>query len=300
MAENEALKSDIIVLCIGEDTYTETPGNIDNMMLSNSQMELADRLLKTGKKLILVYVGGRPRTITKIAKQATAVLIAFLPGNRGGDAIADIIFGEYNPNGRMPITYPKGPNGAMTYDYKPIENWETGLGEDVASYFDALYPFGHGLSYTSFSYSNLILDKTTIIEPESMTGSVTVTNNGSKLGKETVIVYLNDEYGSLTRPNKQMKFFLKIELRPGESKIVRFELTRYDMSFINLKNERIVESGKFNIFVDNLTASFQLSVTPTTTTTTTTITTKTLLNGINSLKFNQVILFSLFILAFLF
>ena len=106
------------MLCIGEDTYTETPGNIGNMMISDSQILLADRLLSTGKPVIVVYVGGRPRTITKIVQKAAAVLIAFLPGSRGGDAIADIIFGDYNPNGRMPITYPKGPNGAMTYVYK--------------------------------------------------------------------------------------------------------------------------------------------------------------------------------------
>lgn len=245
---------------VGEDTYTETPGNIDNMMLSEAQTQLAEQLLNTGKPVILVFVGGRPRTITSIVNRAKAVLIAFLPGNRGGDAIADILYGDYIPNGKMPITYPKGPNGAMTYDYKPLEGYETFNGVDVASYFDAIFPFGHGLSYTSFVYSDLVLNQASIIEPNNVTGRVTVRNSGIYTGKETVIVYLNDEFGSLSRPVKQMKFFKKVTLSPGQSETVNFELTRYDMSFINLKNQRIVESGKFNVYVGNLTASFQLTV----------------------------------------
>ena len=264
--DNEKIKNtaeqaklyDLVVLCVGEDTYTETPGNIGNLMLSDSQLLLADSIINTGKKVILVYVGGRPRTITNIVKRVNAVVIAFLPGNRGGDAIADVIFGDYNPNGRLPITYPKTPNGAMTYDYKPLENWETWLGEDVASYFDALFPFGHGLSYTNFEYSELKLDQATVLESSSITGSVKVKNTGNRPGKETVIVYLNDEFGSLSRPIKQMKFFKKLSLNPNQQETVTFEITRYDMSFINLKNERIVESGKFNVYIDNLKTSFEL------------------------------------------
>lgn len=146
----------------------------------------------------------------------------------------------------------------MTYDYKPLENFETWTGENVASYYDALFSFGHGLSYTSFVYSNLILDQTEIEEPSSITGRVTVKNNGTRQGKETVIVYLNDEYGSLSRPVKQMKYFKKITLSPGESLTVPFELTRHDMSFINANNKRIVETGKFNVYIDKLSASFDL------------------------------------------
>ena len=123
------------------------------MMLSDSQIQLANQIFDTGIPVVVVYIGGRPRTITSIVNRANAVLIGFLPGNRGGDAIADILFGEYNPNGKMPITYPKGPNGAMTYDYKPLEGYETSLEN---GHFDAIFPFGHGLSYTTFEYSNLI------------------------------------------------------------------------------------------------------------------------------------------------
>jgi beta-glucosidase len=193
---SSAQSVDVVILCIGEDTYTETPGNIDNLMISDPQMQLATKLLDTGIPVIVVYIGGRPRTITPIVKKAKAVLLGFLPGNRGGDAIADIIFGDYNPNGKLPITYPKGPNGAMNYDFKPLEDYEVNNGENVASYFDAIFPFGFGLSYTQFEYSNLQINQKKITEPSGVTGSVTVKNIGDRAGKETVIVYLNDEVGS--------------------------------------------------------------------------------------------------------
>ena len=231
-------------------------------MLSDPQMQLATKLLDTGKPVVVVFIGGRPRTITSIVKRANAVLFGFLPGNRGGDAIADIIFGDYNPNGKLPITYPKGPNGAMNYDYKPLEGYEVNNGENVASYFDAIFPFGFGLSYTQFEYSNLLINQKKISEPSSAIGSITVKNIGNLAGKETVIIYLNDEVGSLSRPVKQMKFFKKINLNPGASETVNFEITRNDMSFINLKNQRIVESGNFNIYVGNLTVSFELTAIP--------------------------------------
>jgi beta-glucosidase len=259
---SSAQSVDVVILCIGEDTYTETPGNIDNLMISDPQMQLATKLLDTGIPVIVVFIGGRPRTITPIVKKAKAVLLGFLPGNRGGDAIADIIFGDYNPNGKLPITYPKGPNGAMNYDFKPLEDYEVNNGENVASYFDAIFPFGFGLSYTQFEYSNLQINQKKITEPSGVTGSVTVKNIGDHAGKETVIVYLNDEVGSLSRPVKQMKFFKKVNLNLGDSETVNFELTRNDMSFINLKNQRIVESGNFNIYVGNLTVSFELIAKP--------------------------------------
>lgn len=255
---SSAQSVDVVILCIGEDTYTETPGNIDNLMISDPQMQLATKLLDTGIPVIVVFIGGRPRTITSIVKKAKAVLLGFLPGNRGGDAIADIIFGDYNPKGKLPITYPKGPNGAMNYDFKPLEDYEVNNGVNVASYFDAIFQFGFGLSYTQFEYSNLQINQKKITEPSGVTGSVTVINIGDRAGKETVIVYLNDEVGSLSRPVKQMKFFKKVNLNPGDSETVNFELTRNDMSFINLKNQRIVESGNFNIYVGNLTVSFEL------------------------------------------
>lgn len=146
----------------------------------------------------------------------------------------------------------------MNYDYKPLEGYEVHNGEDVASYFDAIFPFGFGMSYTKFEYSNLQINEKKIFEPNSITGTVTVRNIGDRPGKETVIVYLNDECGSLSRPVKQMKFFKKVTLNPGQSEIVSFQITQNDMSFINLKNQRIVESGFFNIYVQDLTVSFEL------------------------------------------
>lgn len=246
------MNSDVVILCIGEDTYTETPGNIGDMTLSESQLQLADALFDTGKKVIVVFVGGRPRIITSIVNRAHAVLVAFLPGNKGADAIADIIFGDYNPNAKMPISYAKGPNAHITYDHKPLEEF------DWSNRYDPIFPFGHGLSYTQFEYSNLKLDKNEIKEPESITGSVTVKNIGNRSGKEVVFVYLNDEYASISRPVRQVKYFTKISLDAGESKTVKFELTRDDMSFIDTNNKRIVESGNFNVYVANLKKSFNL------------------------------------------
>jgi beta-glucosidase len=161
----------------------------------------------------------------------------------------------------MPLTYPKGPNAAITYDYKPLEGYETWNGEDVPSYFDPLFPFGHGLSYTKFEYSNLVLSDKKVTEPNMISGRVTVKNTGSRSGKETVIIYINDEFGTLSRPVRQMKFFKKVTLDPNQSEVVLFNLTRYDMSFINLKNQRIVETGKFNVYVgnSNLNGSFELT-----------------------------------------
>lgn len=253
---NEAVEiaksCEIVVFCIGEDTYTETPGNIDNMMLSESQMRLADELFKTGKKMVVVFIGGRPRTITSIVERADGLLLAFLPGNKGAEAIADIIFGDYNPNAKLPISYPRQPNSYIPYDHKSIEAF------DSFNKYDPLFPFGHGMSYTSFKYSDLILDKSEVYEPNTVFGNIAVKNIGNRSGKEIVIVHLNDEYAKISRPNKQMKFFKKVELNPNEEKIIQFEITRNDMSFIDMDNNRIVESGRFNVYVGNLQQSFNL------------------------------------------
>ena len=259
--DQEAAKnSDIIIYCIGEDTYTETVGNIDNLMLSDSQLKLAEELfskiINAGKQLIVVYLGGRPRIMTNIAEKADAVLLAFLPGNRGAEAIADVIFGDYNPSGRLPITYPKAVNGYTTYDHKPLEDLN-------GNTYDNLYPFGHGLSYTSFSYSDLkytVSEKT--LASLSVTVSVKVTNTGNRRGKEAVILYLNDEFGSVSRPVRKVKGFQKIDLDAGAAKTVTFELKLHDFQFIDINNQKVFESGNFNIYISNLNASFVLSSKP--------------------------------------
>ena len=253
---------DIIVLAVGEQTYTEAEGNINNLLLNKEQYALADALFELNKPVILVVLGGRPRVITDIANKAQAVVLGFLPGNRGGEAIADIIFGDYNPNGRLPLTYPLGPNGFMTYDRKNLEVFVDKTDDAAKSKgaYENLFPFGHGLSYTEFKYSNLKLSKHMLELNELLTVSVDIENVGQRDGKETVILYLNDEYGSVSRPVKQVKGFRKISLAKNEKQTVSFTLSNEDFSFINQNNKRVVEDGDFNVFVNDYDQSARFTV----------------------------------------
>lgn len=250
-AVSEAKNSDAIILCLGESAYCESPGNINDLTLEKTQLDLAAKLSSTGKPIILVMLEGRPRIISSIVPDISGVLIAFLPGMEGGNAIADIIFGDYNPNGKLPVTYPKHPNGITLYDYKPIEKFDTNT-------FDPQWPFGYGLSYTNFSYSNLKISSSEIKESDELTITVDVKNEGKIAGKEVVQLYLTDLYGSVTRPNKQLKGFEKIMLNPGETKTVSFVINKEHLSFIGQENKRIVEPGEFRVSVQNLSQSFYL------------------------------------------
>jgi beta-glucosidase len=250
-AVEEAKNHDVIVLCLGEKPYTETAGNIDSLNLDQAQLDLAKAMIATGKPVILVTLGGRPRIITPIAEQVPGVILGFLPGMEGGEAIADILYGDYNPNGKLPISYPRNTNGITPYDYKPIESFEQNT-------FNPLYPFGHGLSYTAFQTSGLKVEKDQIKKGEAINITVNVKNTGSLTGKETVLLYLNDVAASVTRSNKQLKAFKKTELDPGEYENLRFTLTPYDLSFIGVDLKRIVEPGDFKVMVGNETVKFSV------------------------------------------
>lgn len=243
--------SDVIVLCLGEPPYCETPGNIDDLSLPEVQINYAKKLIATGKPVVLVMVEGRPRVFTKIFNDVKGALITFLPGMEGGNAIADVLFGDVNPSGKLPITYPKAPNAIYHYDYKSIENFDSNR-------YDPLLPFGYGLSYTKFSYKNLRLNKLEINQDEELEVSVEVTNEGTRKGKEVVILYLTDLFGQVSRPNKQVKGFEKIELEPGETKQVKFKLNKEHFSFIGIDNKKIVEPGDFVVTIGNLQAEFTL------------------------------------------
>ena len=249
----EAVKAakdvDAVVLCLGEPAYCETSGNINDLTLDSVQLDLASALEKTGKPVVVVMIEGRPRVINKIVDDADAILVAFLPGMNGGEAITNILFGDANPSARLSVTYPKYPDNLMHYDYKPLEGQE-------GNRFDPQWSFGYGLSYTSFSYSNLKLDKNKIKNGEELKISVDVKNTGKLKGKDAVLLYINDEYGSVSRPVRQLKRFAKIALNPGETKSVEFSLNNYDLSFIGRDNKRIVEPGKFKIFIGDLTDEF--------------------------------------------
>ncbi len=246
-----AKQSDVVVLCLGESAYCETPGNITDLYLPEAQLAYAEKIIATGKPVVLVMLEGRPRLITRIAEKSDAILAAFLPGMEGGRAIADIIFGDANPSAKLPLTYPKAPNGITLYDYKPIEFFD-------GNKYDPLFPFGHGLSYTSFKYSNLKLSAKEITENDQVTVTVDVTNTGKLKGKEAVLLYLTDMFGTVSRPNKQLKGFDKIELEPGQTKTVSFTIGWDEMSFIGLSNSRIVELGEFVVTVGGLQDKFNL------------------------------------------
>jgi beta-glucosidase len=247
----EAKKHDIVLLCLGEKPYTETLGNIESLTLQPAQMKLANAVMATGKPVILLMLGGRPRIITPIAEQTAGVLLGFLPGMEGGEAIADILMGDYNPNGKLPISYPRNTNGITLYDYKPIESFEPNA-------YNPLYPFGHGLSYTSFATSALTIEKSRINANETLTVTVDVKNTGLSKGKETVLLYLHDVAASVTRPNKQLKAFKKVELEPEQTQKLSFTLTPQDLSFIGVDLKRIVEPGDFEVMVGKETVKFSV------------------------------------------
>ncbi len=242
---------DVIVLCLGEKPYTETVGNIGSLNLDASQIKLANAMLTTGKPVILIMTGGRPRIITEQAELASAVILGFLPGMEGGEAIADILYGDYNPNGKLPISYPRDTNDIVLYDHKPIETYESNA-------YHPLYAFGHGLSYTSFKTSDLKLAGNTFNMGDTIELSVTVKNTGLMSGKETVLVYLNDVAASVTRPSRQLKAFKKVELAAGQTQTLHFTLSPEDLSFIGVDLKRVIEPGEFKIMVGDEVASFML------------------------------------------
>lgn len=250
-AVEAAKNSDVVILCLGEQAYCETPGNIDDLTLDKAQLDLANKIAETGKPVVLILLEGRPRLITEIEPKINAVVLGFLPGMEGANAIADILFGDYNPDGKLPITYPRSPNGITLYDYKPIEKFDS-------NDYNPLWKFGYGLSYTKFGYSNLKLSSDKMKESDELTVTVDVKNEGKIAGKEVVQLYLTDLYGSVTRPNKQIKGFQKIYLNPGETKTVSFKINKNHLSFIGQDNKRIIEPGEFKITVGNESANFIL------------------------------------------
>jgi beta-glucosidase len=177
--------------------------------------------------------------------------MAYLPGLEGGRAIADVLFGDVNPGGKLPFTYPRSVNGYTCYDYKPTEQFDVNK-------FNPQWSFGHGLSYTTFEYSNLTLDKHEYLMDEKIQVNVTIKNTGDRTGKETVELYICDLYGSISRPVKQLKGFEKIQLAPNETKTAAFTLDKKDLSFIGRDNRRITEPGEFKVMIKNLKARFVL------------------------------------------
>lgn len=244
-----AARVDVIVACVGENSYCETPGNIDDLNLSANQKELVKALARTGKPVILVLNEGRPRVLGEIEPLAKAVIDVMLPGNYGGDALAALLSGEENFSGRLPFTYPKHVNSLHTYDYKVSESRETMAGEyNYDAVMDVQWPFGHGLSYTAFEYSDFkCLNGSEFAAGDDLRFEITVRNSGSHNGKEAVLLYSSDIVASLIPDVKRLRGFTKIELSPGESKVVSLTVPADDLAFVGADGKWRLEDGDFRM-----------------------------------------------------
>ena len=253
-AVNAASGADVIIACIGENSYCETPGNLTDLWLSQNQRDLVKALAKTGKPIILVLNEGRPRLIADIEPLAKAVVHVMLPGNYGADALARLMAGEVNFSAKLPYTYPREINSLANYDYKVSEEVGTMAG---AYNYDAKvslqWPFGYGLSYTTFAYSNLRTDRTQFTADDVVTVSVDVTNTGSRAGKEAVLLYTSDQVASIVPDNRRLRQFTKIELQPGETKTVTFQLKGKEMAFVGADGRWTLEEGDFTLKAGNQT-----------------------------------------------
>ena len=249
-----AANADVIIACIGENSYTETPGNLNDLWLSENQRNLVKALAKTGKPIVMVLNEGRPRLIADIEPLAKAVVDILIPGNYGGDALANLLAGDANFSAKMPYTYPREINSLNTYDYKVSEEVGTMAG---AYNYDAKvslqWPFGYGISYTTYEYSNLKVDKNKFTADDVLTVSVDVKNTGAKAGKEAILLYSSDLIASIVPDNKRLRDFTKIELQPGEVKTVTFQLPAKKLAFVGADGKWTLEEGDFILKIGNQT-----------------------------------------------
>lgn len=244
---------DAIILCVGENTYTEKPGDLNDLTMSVNQLRLAKELSKTGKSIVLVLNEGRPRCFSSVEPAMKAVVQTYLPGNYGGDALADILFGDVNPSGKLPYTYPSYPNSVVTYYHKPSEEQKRAEGAYVyESDYNPQYEFGFGLSYTTFEYSNLKVSTANFSKNGTIKVSVDVKNTGLRSGKEAVLLYSSDLYASISPDVKRLRRFSKINLEAGQTQTVNFELSDKDLAFVNPSNQWITEAGEFEFSVGDL------------------------------------------------
>ena len=247
-AVEAAAGADVIIACIGENSYCETPGNLSDLRLSANQRDLVKALAKTGKPIVLILNEGRPRIISDIEPLAEAIVNILLPGNYGADALAGILSGKTNPSAKMPYTYPKDPAALTTYDYRVSEEMDKMDGAyDYDAVISVQWPFGYGLSYTTFGYDNFRTSADTFTADDDITLSVDVTNTGTMTGKETVMLFSRDMVASLTPENRRLRAFRKIELKPAEKRTVSFNLKGSDLAFVGADGKWILEKGKFRM-----------------------------------------------------
>ena len=251
-----AKDADVIVACIGENSYTETPGNLTDLWLSENQRNLVKALAQTGKPVILVLNEGRPRLIAEIEPLAQGIIDILIPGNMGGDALVNLVSGKSNFSGKMPYTYPKEINSLANYDFKKSE--EVGTMEGAYDYNAKItqqWGFGYGLSYTSYQYSNLKVSKSDFRHGDIIKVSVDVKNTGKVAGKESILLFSSDLVASMVPDGRRLRAFDKVELQPGETKTVTFELKADDLAFVGWDGKWRLEEGDFKLMIADQTAS---------------------------------------------
>lgn len=253
---------DVVVACIGENSYTETPGNLTDLWLSENQRNLVKALATTGKPIILVLNEGRPRLIADIEPLAQGVVDILIPGNYGGDALAQLLSGKANFSGKMPYTYPKEINSLANYDFKKSEEVGTMTGAyDYNAKITQQWGFGQGLSYTTYQYSNLKVDKASFAHDDVIRVSVEVKNTGKVAGKESVLLFSSDLMASMVPDGRRLRAFDKVALQPGESKTVTFDLKANDLAFVGWDGKWILEEGDFKLMVADQQATIHCNET---------------------------------------
>ena len=257
-----AKNADVILACIGENSYCETPGNLADLAISENQRNLVKALAETGKPIVLVINSGRPRIISDIEPIADAVINVLLPGNYGGDALANILAGDANPSAKMPYTYPRNQAELTTYDYRVSEEMDKMEGAyDYDAVISVQWPFGYGLSYTTFDYKNLRVNKDTFAVNDKLEFTVDVTNTGKIVGKEVVMLFSSDLVASLTPENRRLRAFSKVELQPGETKTVTLTIKGSDLAFVGADGNWILEKGDFRMQIGSQVLNVKCSET---------------------------------------
>jgi beta-glucosidase len=252
-----AADADVIVLCLGENAYAESPGNIRDLALPENQMALARAAAATGKPVILVLTEGRPRLITGIEPLMPGILMAYWSGKKTAEAVADVLFGDYNPNGILPFSYPRYSGEVVLYDRKHTEDVREVFNSDMTwDGYNPLFPFGWGLSYTQFKYGSMSLSTNQLKGSGNISVTITLTNTGTKEGKRSVELYTHQQYASITPNMQRLRAFKKINLKPGETQTVSFTIKASDLAFVNEKLKTVTEPGNFDLMIGDQKASF--------------------------------------------
>jgi beta-glucosidase len=254
-AARAARDAEVAVVAIGEDAYAETPGNIDDLTLPEPQLRLVEAIQATGTPVVLVLVEGRPRVISRVAERARGVVMAYWPGMQGGEALAEVLFGEVNPSGKLPFTYPRHVNQLVPYDHRRTD----AIGPGSASAFTPQWEFGTGLSYTTFAYADLKPGAPTLRPGGTLPVTVTVRNTGQREGTEVVLLFTRQRFAQLTPAVRRLRGFQRVTLKPGESRTVTLNLSANDLAYVGRDGKPVLEPGVFDVMVGGQTASFTVT-----------------------------------------